>query len=57
MWPNPQFPADLVILNVEIFHEKLHFFVQCKAHTNFTIIRLFHIKDKLIWLFVKRVKA
>ena len=31
--------------------------VKYKPHTNFTIIRLFHIKEKLIWLFVKRVKA
>ena len=25
MWPNPQFPADLVIITEEIFNEKLHF--------------------------------
>ena len=25
MWPNPQFPADLVTLAEEIFNEKLHF--------------------------------
>ena len=25
MWPNPQFPVDLVTLTVEIFNEKPHF--------------------------------
>ena len=25
MWPNPQFPADLVTFTVEILNEKLHF--------------------------------
>ena len=25
MWPNPQFPADLVTFTEEIFNEKLHF--------------------------------
>ena len=25
MWPNPQFPADLVIITEEIFNGKLHF--------------------------------
>ena len=29
MWPNPQFPADLVTFSEEIFNGKLHFFVQC----------------------------
>ena len=25
MWPNPQFPADLVLFTEEILNEKLHF--------------------------------
>ena len=25
MWPNPQFPADLVTFTEEILNEKLHF--------------------------------
>ena len=25
MWPNPEFPADLVTFNEEIFNGKLHF--------------------------------
>ena len=25
MWPNPQFPADLVTITEEILHGKLHF--------------------------------
>ena len=29
MWPNPQFPADLVTFTEEILNRKLHFFVQC----------------------------
>ena len=29
MWPNPQFPTDLVAFNEEILNGKLHFFVQC----------------------------
>ena len=29
MWPNPQFPADLVTFTEEILNGKLHFFVQC----------------------------
>ena len=28
MWPNPQFPADLVTFTEEIRNGKLHFFVQ-----------------------------
>ena len=30
MWPNPQFPADLVTFTEEILNGKLRFFVQCK---------------------------
>ena len=29
MWPNQQFPADLVTFTGEILNGKLHFFVQC----------------------------
>ena len=28
MWPNPQFPVDLVAFTEEILNEKLHFFIQ-----------------------------
>ena len=30
MWPNPQFPADLVRFIEEILNGKIHFFMQCK---------------------------
>ena len=30
MWPNPQFPADLVTFTEQILNGKLHFLVQCK---------------------------
>ena len=30
MWPNPQFPTDLVIFTEEILNEKLHFL--CSEH-------------------------
>ena len=33
MWPNPQFPADLVTFTKEILNGKLHFFVQCLLST------------------------
>ena len=33
MWPNPQFPADLVTFTEEILNGKLHFFVQWKKNT------------------------
>ena len=29
MWPNPQFPADLVTFTEEILNKKLHFFAEC----------------------------
>ena len=31
MWPNPQFPADLVTLTEEIRNEKLHFLCSAKS--------------------------
>ena len=33
MWPNPQFPADLVTFTEKILHRKLHFLcsVVCKS--------------------------
>ena len=31
MWPNPQFPADLVTFTEEIFNEKYYFL--CSEHT------------------------
>ena len=38
MWPNPQFPADLVALTEEIANGNLHFFVQWwnESDENFT---------------------
>ena len=29
MWPNLQFPADLVTFTEKILNKKLHFFVRC----------------------------
>ena len=31
MWPNPQFPADLVTFTEEILNEKLHFLSSVKS--------------------------
>ena len=28
MWPNPQFPVDLITFTEEILNEKFHFFVE-----------------------------
>ena len=33
MWPNPQFPADLVTFTEEIFNGKLHFLCSFKQGT------------------------
>ena len=32
MWPNPQFPADLVTFTEEIFNGKLHFCAVPPSH-------------------------
>ena len=32
MWPNPQFPADLVTFTEEIFNVKLHFTNDINSH-------------------------
>ena len=34
MWPNSQFPADLVTLTEEIFNGKLHFLYSAKEKNN-----------------------
>ena len=34
MWPNPQFPTDLVTFTEEILHEKLHFMHSKKKASN-----------------------
>ena len=34
MWPNPQFPADLVTFTEEILNGKLPFFVQWRGNTD-----------------------
>ena len=31
MWPNPQFPADLITFTENIFNGRLHVFVQCNV--------------------------
>ena len=36
MWPNPQFPADLVTFTEEILNGKLHFLCSVRQSTNFT---------------------
>ena len=36
MWPNPQFPADLVTFTEEILHVKLHFL--CSANSTFLLV-------------------
>ena len=33
MWPNPQFPADLITFTEEILSEKLHFLCSEKRFT------------------------
>ena len=37
MWPNPQFPGDLVTFTEEILNGKLHFFVQCDTTLKYNI--------------------
>ena len=39
MWPNPQFPADLVTLTEEIVYGKLHFFCAVLIYINSLDIR------------------
>ena len=41
MWPNSQFPADLVTFTEEILNGKLQFFEQC-SESNPRIYRLFN---------------
>ena len=53
MWPNPQFPADMVKFTEEILNEKLYFSVQCLVpfsffpalglHRNFNQLKLFQV--------------
>ena len=45
MWPDPQFPADLVTFTEEIFNGKLHFFVQCMCFFNTSSV---HLKLNLV---------
>ena len=35
MWPNPQFPANLVTFTEEILNGKLHFFMQWYVEKHF----------------------
>ena len=44
MWPNPQFPADLVTFTVEILDGKLHFL--CSGKCTKDVKRLFQKKKK-----------
>ena len=41
MWPNSQFPADLVTFTEEILNGKFQFFEQC-SESNSRIYRLFN---------------
>ena len=37
MWPNPQFPADLVTFTEDTLHGKLHFLCSVKAKLDGTL--------------------
>ena len=37
MWPNPQFPVDLVTFTEEILHGKLHFSCSVQHDTNLVL--------------------
>ena len=39
MWPNPQFPADLVTFTEEILNRKLPIFVRCKIRASNTSVQ------------------
>ena len=41
MWPNPQFPADLVTFTKEIFNGKLHFLCSVYRDDDLTVLLLF----------------
>ena len=52
IWPNPQFPTNLVVFTEEILYEKIHFFVPWKFR--FCWIRYsknLHKKQSRIWTF------
>ena len=44
MWPNPQFPADLVTFSEEIFNGKLHFL--CSASKSWSYSTKYQIDFK-----------
>ena len=48
MWPNPQFPADLVTFTEEILNEKLHFLCSDLSSDliNFKIWRIVEFKQE-----------
>ena len=40
MWPNPQFPADLVKFTEDILNEKLHFLCRDKSYSQLRDIHM-----------------
>ena len=56
MWPNPQFPADLITFTEEILNAKLRFLCSDsynKPSTNLTSIEFYH---SIIFLLVTSTK-
>ena len=51
MWPNPQFPADLVKFTEEIFNEKLDFL--CSVHKQNNISQTMKTSTIIITLMIK----
>ena len=43
MWPNPQFPADLVTFTEEILNEKLHFLCSVRGDRFTTICIIYQL--------------
>ena len=48
MWPNPQFPADLVTFTEEILNPKLFFLynAQTKGTTQLVLLWFLHLKSR-----------
>ena len=47
MWTNPQFPADLVTITVEIFNGKLHFYAVTTK--TYVLMNKLTNNERMIW--------
>ena len=61
MWPNPEFPADLVTCTKEILNGTLHFFVQCEGPMKYhlyvcllkSIFSFVRVCIRIFWFFAQ----